>query len=227
MAIVIAGGLIAGSIFMSRTSVNKASDGTASENSTANSVEVTPVTDKDHIRGNPDAKLIVVEYSDYQCPFCQQFHSTMQTLMDEYGKNGDVAWVYRQYPIDQIHPLARPAAEVAECVAITAGNDAFWTFSDTLFANTPKSLEVAEMDKALSAQGLDVEKVKACVASGDGKKAVDEDVADGNKIAQANPGNFGTPYSIIVSKDGTRYPFAGALPYASVKKVIDTMLAEQ
>lgn len=65
--------------------------------------KMTPISSSDHIRGNPDAPVKIVEYSDTECPFCKRFQTTMQQVMNEYGKDGKVAWVYRHYPIDQLH----------------------------------------------------------------------------------------------------------------------------
>lgn len=90
-----------------------------------------PVTAKDHIRGDINkAKLVLVEYSDFECPFCTRFHSTMVQVIKDY--NGQVAWVYRHYPLS-FHPTAQPAAEASECVTKVGGNDAFWKFADQAF----------------------------------------------------------------------------------------------
>lgn len=91
----------------------------------------TKLKDNDHVNGDRNAKVLLVEYSDFQCPFCQRFHPTTKQVLDQYGK--DVALVYRHYPLDQIHPFARPTAEASECVAEIGGNDAFWKFTDTVF----------------------------------------------------------------------------------------------
>src|SRR6185436_7093141 len=90
-------------------------------NTVGNRVEMEPVTEKDHILGNPNAEVIMVEYSDLECPFCKEFHSTLRRVMNEYGKDGKVAWVYRHFPIDSLHPKARKEAEATECAAELGG----------------------------------------------------------------------------------------------------------
>jgi protein-disulfide isomerase len=87
---------------------------------------------KDHIRGNENAQVAVIEYSDFQCPYCARVHPTIKQVLDTYGDK--VMWVYRQFPLPAtLHPLARNAAEVSECVAELGGNDAFWQYADLVF----------------------------------------------------------------------------------------------
>lgn len=92
---------------------------------------VAPVTADDHIIGDINSPVILIEYSDLECPFCQRFHPTMEQVMTEY--EGQVAWVYRHFPLDGLHPNARKAAEASECVASIAGNNAFWEYLSALF----------------------------------------------------------------------------------------------
>jgi len=93
--------------------------------------KLTAISEKDHVRGNRSAKIKLVEYSDFECPFCQRFHLTAKQVLDEYGN--DVAWVYRHFPLDQLHPKARPTAEASECVYELGGDEAFWKFTDEVF----------------------------------------------------------------------------------------------
>jgi protein-disulfide isomerase len=93
--------------------------------------QVNPVTDADHVKGDRNAAIKVVEYSDFDCPFCGRFHDSMNSVVES---NDDVAWVYRHFPLDQLHPQARAVAQAAECVAELGGNEAFWTFTDGYFA---------------------------------------------------------------------------------------------
>jgi protein-disulfide isomerase len=108
LAIVIAGGLIAGAVFMTKN------DSSIVSESESKIREVKAVTSEDHIMGNPDARLVVVEYSDTECPYCKNFHKTMQQIMQEHGSSGDVAWVYRHFPLDNLHKKARNEALATE-----------------------------------------------------------------------------------------------------------------
>jgi protein-disulfide isomerase len=89
-----------------------------------------PVSATEHILGNPDASLTIVEYSDLRCPFCARFHDTMNELV---RSRDDIKWVYRHYPLDSLHPDARELAIASECVASLGGNEKFWQFTDQVF----------------------------------------------------------------------------------------------
>ncbi len=93
---------------------------------------VKPVTAADHIRGDINAPVKIVQFSDIDCPFCKRFHTTMQEVMKTYGKDNKVAWVFRHLPLTQLHPDAANKAEASECVTEIGGNDKFWTFVDAL-----------------------------------------------------------------------------------------------
>jgi len=99
--------------------------------------QLRPVSPDDHIVGNINAKIIIVEYSDLECPFCKVFHTTMRQVMEK--GNGDVAWVYRHYPIPQLHPKAFHEAEATECAWEQGGNEAFWKYTNRLFEITPSN----------------------------------------------------------------------------------------
>jgi len=82
----------------------------------------------DYVGGNKDAKFSLVEFSDIDCPFCKRFHPTAQKLVDTY--KGQVNWVYRQFPLDQLHPNARMKAQGARCAGKLGGAEAFWKYLD-------------------------------------------------------------------------------------------------
>jgi protein-disulfide isomerase len=187
-------------------------NGKLSEDQVSNFVQV---SSSDHLKGNPDAKVVIVEYSDYECPFCQRFHPTVQQALDEYGD--DVAWVYRHYPLTFIHPKAQEAAESAECVAELAGNDAFWEFSDLVFEGTPESLQ--DISSLAVQVGANQSEFEACVESEKYADLVQEQLDSGSAI-----GINGTPGTVIVNQNGDAWLVPGAVPYESLKQTIDEAL---
>lgn len=101
---------------------------------------VKPVTATDHILGDINAPVKVVLYSDLECPFCKSFHQTMQEIMkSSYGTDKQVAWVFRNFPLKQLHSKAPKEAEALECAAELGGNDAFWKFLDKINEVTPSN----------------------------------------------------------------------------------------
>lgn len=223
VAVVIAGALIAGAVIYSdgrsnTTQANVAQQPQVAQPQTGDLEQMTPISSKDHIRGNPDAPVKIVEYSDTECPFCKRFHTTMKEVMDEYGKDGKVAWVYRHFPLDQLHSKARKEAVALECANEQGGNDKFWSYADRLYEVTPANngLDPAELPKIAQFVGLDVAKFNTCLAS----TKYDQHIEDEVQNAQATGGN-GTPWSIVVGKDGKKYPLSGAQPLSAVKQLID------
>lgn len=223
IAIVIAALIIAGAVIFSNNKGPAAPQaGQPNQPEVPGEVSVNPVSEADHILGNPDADILVIEYSDFECPFCGKFHPTMERVMDEYGDDGKVAWVFRHFPLDQIHPKARAAAEASECVADLEGNQVFWDYSKVLFENS-QSLSDEVLKTAAIDLGVDAAKYQSCVDSGKFEVEVQNDFEDGLGIAQTDP-RFGTPYSVILHKSGAQASIAGAQEYDVVKQIIDAML---
>ncbi|KKU66631.1 MAG: Periplasmic thiol:disulfide interchange protein DsbA [Parcubacteria group bacterium GW2011_GWA2_47_16] len=197
IAIVVAGIIIGGAIFITRggevKSVFQKPVEQAPVSNTTN-ISSRPVDLNDHILGNPNAPIIMVEYSDLECPFCKSFHKTMQTLLDEYGKDGKVAWVYRHFPLD-IHPKAPKEAEATECAAEMGGNKAFWDYVNGIFAITPANngLDPAKLPVIAGQIGLDVQAFQTCLDSGKYTEKVKADYSDGLKA-----GVNGTPNTVLV-----------------------------
>lgn len=182
---------------------------------------IAPVTEKDHIRGNPNADVVIVEYSDTECPFCKRFHETMRQVVSEYEATGEVAWVYRHFPLDSLHKKARSEAVALECANELGGNDAFWKYADRLFEVTPSNdgLDAAELPKIAAFVGLDAVAFSACAAS----SRYDAHIEAEAQNAMATGGQ-GTPWSIIVTKDGKKYPLSGAQPLTSIQQAIEAAL---
>jgi len=215
-AIVIAGVLIAGAILL-----KDAKPSQDAQNLAPQEISLRDISDKDHVRGDLElAKIIIVEYSDTECPFCKRFHGTIKQVLNDY--KGKVAWVYRHFPLDALHSKARKEAEATECAAELGGNEAFWKYIDRIFEITPANngLDPAELPKIAEFIGLDVSKFNECLSSGRYADKVDADAKDGTKA-----GAQGTPYSIIMTKNGKKkIPFSGAQPIENIKQVIDSLI---
>ena len=168
----------------------------------------------DYYRGNPNAKVAMIEYSDYECPFCQRHHPTMQAALDEYGD--DVVWVFRHYPLS-FHPNAQPAAEAAECVGEIAGNDKFWEFTDIVFEQGAASVNHEAYAEQI---GVDITAFTTCVDSGKYAEKVQQQLAQGTEA-----GVRGTPGTFLFNVDTkeTKY-ISGAQPLANIKTAIDGLL---
>lgn len=170
----------------------------------------------DHIRGDiSKATVAVVEYSDFECPFCKRHHSTMQQIMDTY--KDDVVWVYRHFPLS-FHPNAQKAAEASECANELGGNEAFWTFTDGVF-----ELDALSTDAFVTVAkniGLNESTFKSCLDSGKYAQHVQEDMNGGSQA-----GVNGTPGNIVVNlKTDENRIISGAVPFASFKTAIDALL---
>ncbi len=186
--------------------------------------DLKPVTGEDHILGSPNAPVKIVEFSDTECPFCKRFHQTMKQVIDEYGKNGQVAWVYRHFPLDAIHSKSRKEAEATECANELGGNDKFWKYLDRLFEITPSNnqLGLEQLPDIAAYVGLDKTKFLECLNSGKYANRVADNLSDAQ-----NSGGNGTPWSIVIARNGKSFPLSGAQPISSVKALIETALQEK
>lgn len=230
LAIVFSGILIAGAILFTEkptTTVAVADQVPAKTQVGADTqqapTELLAIKPDDHVLGNPNADVVIVEYSDAQCPFCQRFHETMLKIMDVYGKNGQLAYVYRHFPLDQIHPYAQKGGEALECAAEQGGNTAFWKLEDKFFEPDTESIAPDQIPKLAAAIGLDQDKMATCIASGRFEERVKRDFTEGVTI-----GVKGTPYTVIWNKKtGKQMAINGAYPYDNVKTVVGLVAASQ
>jgi protein-disulfide isomerase len=211
-AIIIAGLIIAGAVLL--TQDNKSVKTT--ENTSGNKLleeEVLPVTDDDHVFGSRDADVFLIEYSDYKCGYCGLFHGTIEDVIKENG--GRVAWVYRHTPYQ---PGGKELAVASECVAEFAGEDAFWTFTNDVFENQ-KFVSDKWILSEVAKFNIDDAKFKECLSSG----KYDSLISKYTSNAQGLGGN-GTPYNVILTKDGGVIKFSGAQPKERVDMFINRAL---
>lgn len=222
LSIVFGFGLIALAIYFSGIGKTTPTSPTVNNPTVTTASKIRPVDGTDYIKGNPNAPILIVEYSDYDCPFCKIYHETMNQIMNEYGIDGRVAWVYRQFPISQLHPNAPRISEAALCVGEVAGNDAFWKFTDQIFqsreVNEPTN--VTKLPEYAVAAGANKDAFMKCLEDG---KMRDQVTASYNEGVGA--GIQGTPHSFIIIGN-QQAPIEGAQPYEVVKQIVENLLGQ-
>jgi len=179
------------------------------------------ITDADPILGSPDAQLSIVEFSDFQCPFCQRVDSgALADLRNsEYFKDGTVNLVYKHFPLSSIHPFAQKAGEASECARRIGGNDKFWEYHDTLFANAP-TLDDDSLKSYASQIGLDSGEFNSCLDGDEAKSKVDSDLQEASSA-----GGRGTPYFVVINNEnGNTQAISGAVPWSQFEAAINSLL---
>ncbi len=226
-SIVIAGAFIAAALYFGGIGSNQPTSNVAVENQPTpqptleegSTDAVRPVTSEDHIKGDPNAPIKIVEYSDFECPFCKRFHDTMNEIVANEA-NGDVAWVFRQFPLDQLHPVkARAEAMASECAAELGGNDAFWQFADRFMELTPSNnrTEIETVIPQIVREiGLDETAFQNCFESGKYDDHIEADIANA-----VETGGRGTPWSVLIAPNGKTFPINGAQPAQAVQQLIE------
>ncbi|PIS41818.1 MAG: hypothetical protein COT25_01035 [Candidatus Kerfeldbacteria bacterium CG08_land_8_20_14_0_20_42_7] len=184
-------------------------------------VSVKPVSDVDHIKGDANAPVTIVEYSDFECPYCKTFHSTIQQITDKYPN--DVKLVYRHFPLS-FHANAQKEAEASECVAELGGNDAFWKFTDALYERTTSNgtgFALTDLGPLAKEVGVNQAKFQTCLDTG---KYADKITTDENEGGSA--GVSGTPTSFVLDSNGdVVQTIPGALPFSQVDTIVSQALA--
>lgn len=165
------------------------------------------ISPNDPVKGNPEALLTIVEFSDFQCPFCGQAQETLEQILETYKDK--VKLVYKDYPLP-FHENAENAALAALCAK---EQEKFWEYHDKLFANQEK-LALSDLKKYAQDLGLDSPQFNSCLGSKKYKNQVDEDTNEGQRI-----GVSGTPAFFLNGRE-----ISGAQPFENFKEVIDEEL---
>ena len=172
------------------------------------------------VMGNPDAPVVMIEYSDYQCPYCSQYiRETMPRIKERYIETGKVWYVFRDFPLE-FHPNAQEAAEAARCAG---AQDAFWQMHDRLFGTQGEwsgqrgEDVLATFVGHAGALGLDVDAFEACLKSGEQAAQVAQDMEAGKQ-----GGVRGTPSFLINGQ-----LVIGAHPFEDFQQIIEAELARQ
>jgi protein-disulfide isomerase len=166
---------------------------------------------KGFVRGEKNAAVTIVEFSDFQCPFCKAATATMHQVMAQYA--GKVRWVFRDFPIASLHPLANKAHEAARCAA---EQGKFWEYHDLLFQRSPQ-LAPAELKQYARGLKLDGDAFDRCLEAGKYQPAVAADLEEGQRL-----GVSGTPAFFINGR-----LLAGAQPATAFQQIIDSELAKK
>jgi protein-disulfide isomerase len=179
--------------------------------------------DDDPIKGSNDAPITVVEFSDFQCPFCSRFHiQTFPLILKEYVDTGKVKFVYRDFPIQSSHPNAIPAAAASEC-AHEQNN--YWEYHNALFERQTvwNNLEISDsintFKKFAIELGLNEDQFNSCLDSGKYIEEINKDLKDGT-----NYGITGTPGFLIGNEKNGFVKLTGAQPFEAFKRIIDSQL---
>lgn len=232
LSIILAGIIIAVAILLTNNGQAATPNTDGSGNGTTPTQEEFQATevniDDDAYLGNKDqAKLAIVEFSDYECPYCQRhFNETNQKLIDEYVNTGKAILVFRDFPLSFHDPKATREAIAAECVGDLGGNEAYFKFHDLVFTNTPTNgtgLEDSVLAGYATQAGVSAEKFNTCLTNEQFKDEVTKDLADGQEA-----GVQGTPGFIVgtLDKDGNVKGklVAGAYPFDTFKQILEEYL---
>jgi protein-disulfide isomerase len=181
-----------------------------------------PASEVRHLKGDANAKIYLVEFIDYECYYCNMFHSAISNILSK--NNGKVAIVHKSFPLSSIHPHAMNAAIASECVAKLAGNDNFWKYTDTLILNNKTFSDDYFKQEALKL-GVNPTNYATCMADAAIKDLVDQDQAIGSSL-----GVQGTPFTLIVKNEGGKLVVVdsvnGSQSEAVVQALVEKYLAE-
>ena len=193
---------------------NNSTDNNLNTNGVVDQAKILSVRSDDLIRGNKDAKITIVEYSDFQCPYCILYHSSLLELIQ---KDTNVRWVYRHFPLS-FHPYARKAAIAAEAAA---KQGKFGEYADKLAANSQSDgtgIKDDDLLKYATDLGLDLNKFKNDLNDKAIAAKIDNSVKDGQALNIQ-----GTPASYIITPNGSITTLSGYLTYDQLKAKIDAI----
>ncbi len=180
--------------------------------------------DDDPFKGDPNAPVTVVEFSDFQCPFCSRFYQqTLPLIQENYIDTGKIKFVYRDLPLDSLHPNARLTHIAAECAD---EQEKFWQYHDVLFEKQSQWQRLSSTDLPITLTqfatdlGLQSASFETCLESEEMADEVKKDVADATKY-----GSTGTPTFFIGTEEDGFIKLVGAQPYAAFEALIEDYLS--
>jgi len=215
-SILLSGILIAISIFWSSNNTSSEASQKQEINVQQENTEIIDIVSRADEATEGDGEVVVYEFSDFQCPFCQQFwNTTYKQIKEEYVDTNKITFIYRQFPIASLHPSAHKAAEASECAN---DQNKFWQYHDLLFENGKSNgagLDIPSLKRYASDLSLDTNEFNKCLDGGEKTSVVNADIQMAGKV-----GISGTPSFII---NGQKH--VGALSYTELKQIIDQALS--
>ena len=171
-------------------------------------IAAAPARADDHVRGNPNGKVVIIEYSDFECPFCGRHFPTINQILTEYGD--DVKFIYRHFPLVSIHPNAQKSAEASECAA---EQGKFWEYHDILFANQT-ALTIPSLKQYAGQLGLNQSQFDSCLDTGKYASKVTAHAQEAQQV-----GVSGTPGTFVNDE-----LVSGAYPFSTFQQLIEAAL---
>lgn len=184
---------------------------------------VRAVSPSDHVLGNPAAPVTIIEYADIDSEYSKAFQKVMEQVMETYGGNGNVAWVYRHLPATGVDANSESHAEAAECVAALSGTNNFFKFIDAIQTSAPgeNQFDPAGYDAVVQQLGLSSGSFDGCMSSHTYQQKVEADYENAGEI-----GATGSPFSILLVKGQKPSVISGSIPYDTMKQIIDASIAK-
>lgn len=240
IAIIVGSIIIATSIIVSGTMIRNtiANTGTSTTQNDSNANKELgkftgkPIDDKDYVEGRVDSKVIIVEYSDPECPYCILAYPTIKKLREEYV--GKIAFVYRHFPLVQLHSHAFAESQAIDCAGVVGGTQKYYSYMDALFEyKSPRQTQTdpspllpttGKEDLARSV-GIDVGQFSSCIKNAKSSDIINSSMNDGVKA-----GVDGTPTTFVLVKNGNTYDvianISGAQQYPYFKAAVDEALSK-
>lgn len=178
-----------------------------------------PVDTQDYTKGAVNAPIKILTYTDFDCPFCKNFHTTLSSIVTTYPQ---VSITYRHFPLEQLHPNAKKLSIAAECVGQLGGDQAFFTFIDSVFnlRRVNDQTDMSKLESYAKSAGVQSTAFAACRASKTASDAVEADMDDAIAVSV-----MGTPTSYVFKNDKIAV-ISGAQPLAVVEEIIDNLLKQ-
>ncbi|HKY21140.1 MAG TPA: DsbA family protein [Vicinamibacterales bacterium] len=183
--------------------------------------EVDLKIDSAPVKGSRTAKVVLIEYSDFECPFCgRHAQTTYHEIQKHFVETGKVQYIFRHLPLEKLHPNARRASEVAECARVQGK---FWEVHDRLFANQ-RALAISDLRSYAQAEKLELPRFESCLSKGESTERINADMAEAGRL-----GLTGTPAFLIgqLQTDGTvrvNQKIVGAQPFDVFKAALDALI---